>query len=318
MRARQCGLPESGSHGAAGLRFQSMDKLGDFVSRQGWLAPVEKVLGAAADTLFLKGVPYGEKLRNFLHGTWLGHPLHPVITDVPIGAWTAAAVLDAYEVATGDEQFAPGADMAVGIGLVGAAGAALTGLNDWNYTSDKPRRVGSLHAVTNIAATVFYLGSWWQRRNGCRNAGLASGFVGFGLSMVGAYLGGHLVYNERIGVNHAPEELPEDFVPVMKESELPENKMVKGDADGVPVFVVKRGGRIFVLAEKCSHLGGPLSEGEFDGETVTCPWHGSTFSIEDGSVRVGPAAYSQPCFEVRVREGQVEVRKPRGMVANPY
>ncbi len=295
-----------------------MDKLGDLISRQEWLAPVERVLGAVADMLFLKDVPYGEKLRNFFHGTWFGHPLHPVITDVPLGAWTAATVLDAYELATGDDRFAPGADAAVGIGLIGAAGAALTGLNDWNYTYEKPRRVGAMHAVTNIAATVCYLGSWWQRRNGCRNVGLATGFLGFGLSMVGAYLGGHLVYNERIGVNHAPEELPEKFVPLMKESELPEEKMCKADADGIPVLVVRRGGRIFVMAEKCSHLGGPLSEGEFDGETVTCPWHYSKFSIEDGSVLVGPATYTQPCFEVRVRDGQIEVRKPHGMVANPY
>ena len=295
-----------------------MDKLGDLISRQEWLAPVEKVLGAVADTLFLKDVPYGEKLRSFFHGTWLGHPLHPVITDVPLGAWTAATALDVYELATGDDRLAAGADAAVGIGLLGAAGAALTGLNDWNYTYEKPRRVGAMHAVTNIAATACYLGSWWQRRSGCRNAGLATGFLGFGLSMVGAYLGGHLVYNERIGVNHAPEELPEKFVPVMKESELPEGKMCKADADGVPVLVVRRGGRIFVMAETCSHLGGPLSEGEFDGETVTCPWHSSKFSIEDGSVLVGPATYAQPCFEVRVRDGQIEVRKPHGMVANPY
>ena len=135
---------------------------------------------------------------------------------------------------------------------------------------------------------------------------------------MGAYLGGHLVYNERIGVNHAPEELPNKFVPIVKESELREGKMCKADADGVPVLVVKRGHQIFVMAEKCSHLGGPLSEGDFDGETVTCPWHQSKFAIEDGSVVVGPAAYRQPCFEVRVREGQVEARAPRGMIANPY
>jgi nitrite reductase/ring-hydroxylating ferredoxin subunit len=136
--------------------------------------------------------------------------------------------------------------------------------------------------------------------------------------MAGAYLGGHLVYNERIGVNHAPEELPDKYVPVIKESELNENQMHKAEADGIPVLVVKREGRIFVMAEKCSHLGGPLSEGEFDGETVTCPWHYSKFAIEDGRILVGPATYTQPCFQVRVRNGQVEACAPRGMVANPY
>ncbi|MEO7167284.1 MAG: Rieske 2Fe-2S domain-containing protein [Spartobacteria bacterium] len=295
-----------------------MDKLGDLISRQKWLKPVETVLGAMADTVFLKDMPLGEKVRNFFHGTWFGHPLHPMITDVPLGAWTASTALDVYELATGDESLARGADAAVGIGLLGAAGAAFTGLNDWNYTYEKPRRVGALHAVINIAATACYLGSWWQRRNGCRSAALTTGFIGYGLVTVGAFLGGHLVYNERIGVNHAPEELPEKFVPLMKESEVPEGKMCKAEADGIPVLVVRQNGKIFVMAEKCSHLGGPLSEGKFDGQTVTCPWHDSKFAIEDGGVLVGPATYAQPCFEVRVRDGQVEVRAPRGMVANPY
>jgi nitrite reductase/ring-hydroxylating ferredoxin subunit/uncharacterized membrane protein len=295
-----------------------MNRLGDIINRQNWLKPIEAVLGPVADTLFLKDTLVGQKIRNFLHGTWLGHPLHPVITDVPLGAWTAAAALDVYELASDDATLAPGADFAVGLGLVGAAGAAITGLNDWNYTSDKPRRVGALHAITNIAATACYLTSWWQRRSGCRRAGLTSGFAGYALAAVGAYLGGHLVYNERIGVNHAPEDLPAEFVPLLKESELQEGEMFKADADGVPVLVVKRGSQIFVMAEKCSHLGGPLSEGKFDGENVTCPWHQSTFAIEDGRVVTGPSTYRQPCFEVRVRDGQVEARRPRGTSANPY
>src|SRR5262249_23160869 len=142
-----------------------MDKLGDLISGQRWLEPVETALGAIANTIFDKATPFAQRVRNFLHGTWLGHPLHPVITDVPVGAWTTATVLDAYELSTSDENFAAASDFAVGFGLIGAAGAAVTGLNDWNYTSEKPRRVGALHAAINIAATTCYLGSWWQRRN---------------------------------------------------------------------------------------------------------------------------------------------------------
>ncbi len=295
-----------------------MDKLGDFISRQKWLAPVETALGAVASVVFDKAVPNGQKLRNFLHGTWFGHPLHPAITDVPLGSWTAATVLDIYELTSGDDSLAAGADMAVNIGLIGAAGSALTGLNDWNFTYEKPRRVGTLHAVVNLVATGCYLGSWWQRRNGCRYAGLTTGFIGYAFSLMGAYLGGHLVYNERIGVNHAPEELPQKFAPVLKESELKENVMCKAEANGIPVLLVKRNGRIFALAEKCSHLGGPLSEGKFDGHTVTCPWHGSQFAIETGEVLAGPATYRQPCLEVRVHNGEVQVRAPRDMVPNPY
>jgi nitrite reductase/ring-hydroxylating ferredoxin subunit/uncharacterized membrane protein len=295
-----------------------MDKLGDLISGQKWLGPVETALGAVANLLFDKAVPFTQALRNFLHGTWLGHPVHPAVTDVPVGAWTAVTVLDAYELSTGDDRFAPASDFAVGLGLIGAAGAAVTGLNDWNYTFEKPRRVGALHAVINIAATACYLSSWWQRRNGCRQSAVTTSFVGYALACAGAYLGGHLVYNERIGVNHAPEELPKKFTPLLKESELKENVMCKAEADGIPVLVVKSGDRIFVMAEKCSHLGGPLAEGKFDGQAVTCPWHYSKFAIDDGSIIAGPATYRQPCFEVRVRNGEVEVRAPRGMVANPY
>lgn len=293
-----------------------MDKLGDFIARQKWFAPFDKALMAVAHITFDKAM--GQKARNFLYGTWLGHPLHPLITDVPLGAWTAATVFDVYELATGDEGLSRGADVAVGIGLIGAAGAAITGMNDWHHTDAKPRRVGALHAAINIAATACYLGSWWQRRHGCRRNGLTTGFIGYALSMTGAYLGGHLVFNERIGVNHAPEKLPEKFVPVIEESKLVENVMQKAMIDRIPVFVVRRGKRIYVMAEKCSHLGGPLAEGEFDGETVTCPWHGSKFAIADGSILAGPAVYVQPCFEVRVRDGQVEARAPRGMEENPY
>ncbi len=292
-----------------------MDHIGDFINRQKWLAPVEAVLGTVANIAFNT---LGQKVRNFLHGTWLGHPLHPVITDVPIGAWTAAALLDSYELATGDDTFAPGADVAVGVGLLGAAGAAVCGLNDWQATSGKPKRVGVVHALFNLTATAFYVASWYQRRNGSRRAGLTSALTGYALSFAGAWLGGHLVFHERIGVNHAPGELPERFVPIMDESDLSEDKIYKAEVDGIPLLVVRRGGRIHVLAEKCSHLGGPLAEGELDGGAVTCPWHGSKFALCDGSVINGPATYAQPCLEVRTRKKQIEVRARPGTAPEPY
>ncbi len=295
-----------------------MDKLGDVISRQDWLKPVEKTLTLLARATLERPSSFAQKVRNFLHGTWLGHPLHPAITDVPLGAWTAATIFDIYEASTGDDALAAGADTAVKVGLIGAGCAAVAGFTDWHFTYEKPRRVGALHALINVAATACYLGSWWQRRQGDRRAGLTSGFVGYGLSILGAYLGGHLVFNERIGVNHAPEELPTKFTAVMAEKDLTEGKMHKAEVDGVPIFLVRKEDHIFAMAEKCSHLGGPLSEGKFDGETVECPWHYSKFAIEDGRIIAGPAAYRQPCFEVRVRAGKIEVRGPRGMVANPY
>jgi nitrite reductase/ring-hydroxylating ferredoxin subunit len=291
-----------------------MDKVGDVITKQTWLKPVETALSGIAESLL---APLGRKVRNFLHGTWLGHPLHPILTDIPVGAWTAAAVLDTYELATGDKRFAPGADVAVGLGLAGAVGAAATGLTDFTAVFEKPRRVATVHAIFNIAATACYAVSLWQRRNGQRRAGLTTSLTGYALSFAGAYLGGHLVFNERIGVNHASEELPKKWTPLMRESDLPVRKLCKAEVEGVPVVAFRARERIVVMAEKCSHLGGPLAEGKFDGETITCPWHYSQFDLK-GRVVNGPTTYPQPCFEVRVSDGQIQVRGPRGMVPNPY
>ena len=288
-----------------------MNDIGDLINRQDWLEPIETALDATAEVTLNQKNAVAQQIRNLLHGTWLGHPLHPVITDVPIGAWSVSTALDLYELSSSDETFSPGADMAVGIGLIGAGAAAVVGLNDWQFTNDKPKRVGALHAILNIGATVCYLGSWWQRRNGNRKEGIATGLAGFLLSMAGAYLGGHLVFKEKIGVNHAPQELPMKFVPVMDDAELPDGFLRKAEANGTPVVLLRHDGKIFALAEKCSHLGGPLGEGKLEGDRVRCPWHGSLFSLEDGRAIEGPTAFPQPCFETRVRAGKIKVRARR-------
>jgi nitrite reductase/ring-hydroxylating ferredoxin subunit/uncharacterized membrane protein len=295
-----------------------MESIGDLINEQKWLKPVETALDATAEVTLNQKNPVAQQVRNVLHGTWLGHPLHPVITDVPIGAWSASTALDLYELSTGDETFSPGADAAVAIGLIGAAGAAVAGLNDWQFANsgdpgigNKPKRIGALHAVLNITATLCYLGSWFQRRNGQRREGIITGLAGFCLTMAGAYLGGHLVFKERIGVDHAPQELPTKFVPVMDEDDLPEGKLKKAKVSDVPIVMVRRAGRIFALADTCAHMGGPLSEGKLEGLCIRCPWHGSLFSFEDGSAIEGPTAFPQPCFETRVRAGKIEVRERR-------
>jgi nitrite reductase/ring-hydroxylating ferredoxin subunit/uncharacterized membrane protein len=288
-----------------------MEQIGDVINEMEWLEPVEKSLDSLAEATLNQKSDLMQQVRNFLHGTWLGHPLHPVITDVPLGAWTTAAVLDLYEFASGQEKFSSGADMAVGIGLIGAAGAAIAGLNDWQFTNDKPKRVGAMHALFNLSATGFYVASWLQRRRGNRGSGISTGLIGFALSMAGAWLGGHLVYQEKIGVNHAPEELPGKFIAVMPLEELQHEKLCRARAGEIALVLFRRSARVYALAEKCAHLGGPLAEGKTEGLSVRCPWHGSRFSLMDGRVLDGPAAYNQPCFAVRVRDGMIEVRDAR-------
>jgi nitrite reductase/ring-hydroxylating ferredoxin subunit/uncharacterized membrane protein len=253
-----------------------------------------------------------QAFKDLLHGTWLGHPLHPVLTDVPIGAWTAALALDAMESLSGRKELGAGADVAIAVGLLGAAGSAVTGLTDWSDTYGRARKVGLLHGLLNAGATALYTTSLVMRRRKKRGAGLGFAMLGYAVSSAAAYLGGHLVYGEQVGVDHtAAQEMPKEFVAVLPEGELGEGEMKKVEAEGVPVLLVRRGGEIHAIAHTCSHMGGPLSEGKLEGDVVQCPWHGSRFNVRDGSVVDGPATFPQPCFEARVRDGQIEVRSNR-------
>jgi nitrite reductase/ring-hydroxylating ferredoxin subunit/uncharacterized membrane protein len=283
----------------------------EIIKKQEWLEPIaERLQPTVAAALGADGA-IGPKIANLLHGTWLGHPLHVVLTDVPIGSWTAAAVLDALEEKTGSRAMGRGADAVIAVGLAGAAGAAITGLADWSKIGGgQPRRIGLSHALLNATATACYVTSLCLRRAHSRRAGRRFALLGLIVSSVSAYLGGHLVYKEKIGVDHTADySPPEDFVSVLAEAELPENRLQRVDANGMPVLLVRRGERIYAIAETCAHLGGPLSEGKLEDATVRCPWHGSRFSLGDGRVLEGPSVYAQPVLEVRVRDGQIEVRK---------
>lgn len=280
----------------------------ELIDRQKWLDPVADELKKGVSAAFGAAGEGGRKVKNALHGTWLGHPLHPVLTDVPLGAWTTALALDVME-ARGNREFAPGADCAVAVGLAGAVGAAVTGLTDWNDIDGKPRRHGLVHGLLNVTGTLLYTTSLLLRRRNSRSAGRCFAFAGFAVAMAAAYLGGNLVYGDQIGVNHAAgPEPPHDFTPVLPDAELRENELRRVETNGMRVLLVRQKGVLCALAETCSHLGGPLAEGRLEGDSVRCPWHGSRFALKDGSVLDGPATHPQPCFETRVRNGQIEIR----------
>ena len=280
------------------------------IEEQRWLEPASDVVQRAANEA-LTGGSARRKLDTFLNGTWLGHPLHPVLTDVPVGAWTVASALDAVEAVTGSRDFIPGADAAVTIGIVGALGSAVTGIAQWQYTIGRPRRLGLAHALLNVAALGLYGVSAVLRARGARRAGMWTALTGYGIVAASSYLGGDLVYAERLGVDHATSDtpLPDSWTAVMPEVSLPEGMPKRIEVDGVPLLLVRQQGRIFALGEVCSHLGGPLSEGTLDGCTVICPWHSSRFALDDGRVLDGPATFPQPHFAVRVLSGQIEVRR---------
>jgi nitrite reductase/ring-hydroxylating ferredoxin subunit/uncharacterized membrane protein len=279
------------------------------VDGQGWLDTVADALQPAVKEAFDALGPARRDVKNFLHGTWLGHPLHPVMTDIPLGAWTATLLLDALADRRGRSGFARAADASLALGLAGAVGSAVTGLTDWSETDARPRRLGVAHAALNAGATLLFAASLLSRGRGRRGAGRGLAITGYLATIAAAYLGGELVYHEQIGVDHSSgRELPEKFTPLLADSDLPEGRLKRVLYKETPLVLVRRGDRVFALAETCAHLGGPLAEGKLEGDTVVCPWHASRFALESGEVVDGPSAFPQPRLRTRIRNGQIEVR----------
>lgn len=244
-------------------------------------------------------------VKDALSGTWLGHALHPVLTDVPIGTWVSAAILDVF----GGDGTRDAARKLVGAGLLAAVPTALTGLSDWSDTQGRDNRTGVAHAAANTLALTAYGASYAARRAGRHRLGVALGLAGGAIASAGAYLGGHLSLARGVGVDQATFEAPpSEWTRVADEADLDDGRPHHVHVSGTGVFLVRSGGRVHALVNRCSHLGGPLHEGDFDGETVTCPWHASAFRVADGAVVRGPARAPQPVLEARVRDGGIEVR----------
>ncbi|QGZ51976.1 Rieske 2Fe-2S domain-containing protein [Streptomyces sp. QHH-9511] len=260
---------------------------------------VDRVRGA------VRALPLGDG-RDALHGRWLGHPLHPLLVQVPIGTWVSAAVLDLLP---GQRR---AAHALVGVGLAAVAPAAIAGWVDWAELQRRQMRVGLMHAAVNITAVGLYAGSFTARMRGRPVLGKALGFAGLLTVSVGGAIGGHLAYRQASGANHAeavPQLVEPGWHPIGAVADFPVGEAVRRHVDDVPVLVVRESGeQVHVLAESCSHMGGPLSEGTVVDGCVRCPWHGSVFRLADGWNVRGPATAPQPVFDTRVTNGRVEAR----------
>ncbi len=266
-------------------------------------------IGDALGNAVKKVVPAGP-LKDLLSGTWLGHQLHPLLTDIPIGSFTGATLLDLV----GGRRAQHAANLLATVGVLSAVPTAAAGLADWSDTYGPPRRIGVVHAAANLVGIGFYAASIGARRRGSRFSATALGLMGMGTMTVGGYLGGHLTFVRGVGVNHTFMEDPApEWKTVISEDELEDGKPSLVDLDGVPTLLYRSGPTTYALRNRCTHAGGPLNEGEFDaaakgGACVTCPWHQSVFRLKDGAVMHGPAAVPEPTFDVRVTDDKVEVR----------
>lgn len=272
------------------------------VATMPWLDGVASVLAKIGEPIVGQSAP--KSLKDALVGTWFGHPLHPAVVQAPLGFWISSFALDLL-----DQDEAADATLALGLATAGAA--ALTGLAQWQdlQNQEAGRRLGSLHASLNSAALFVYSASLLQRRRDNRDAGLTLSTIGLGLVSFSSWLGGDLSYDLGIGVDHnAFDQEPEDWVDVAAETDLQEGKPKRVVAEDYPVMLLKRGLEIQAISATCPHLSAPLEEGDIDGDTVICPWHGSTFCLDDGSLIHGPATASVTSFDVMVEGGRVFVK----------
>jgi nitrite reductase/ring-hydroxylating ferredoxin subunit/uncharacterized membrane protein len=225
-------------------------------------------------------------------------------------------VFDLLDIALDRSEFAVAADTSIAIGIAGAAGAAAAGITDWSDVDPPARRLGLSHGLLNLGGTALFVTSLLLRRNKSRRSGRIVGALGYAVMAYASHLGGKMVYEHRVGVDRTDGQVfPDEFVAILPESTLADGKPTQAMYQGLPVLLVRRGDRVFAMADTCSHFGGPLSEGKLVGDSIVCPYHSSRFALEDGRVMDGPAVHPQPCLEVRARNGQIEVRKASVPVA---
>ncbi len=284
--------------------------IGEIVENQTWLDKLAAPFQSWLLNLYGQPGQPNRKIKDMLNGTWLGHSLHPVLTDVPLGAWSSTMLLDLVWLNNEDVGIGRGSDLALALGIFGATGAAVTGVTDWSDLDGTDRRVGFLHGLLNGTILLMNVGSLVLRLTGKRRAGVALSTTGYLASLFSAYLGGELAYAKGISVNHvAWEGGSDDFVAVMNVEDLAEGQLTRVDVAGMPAVMLKQGNSIYAIGATCTHLAGPLDEGTCQDGVVTCPWHGSRFRLSDGSVVNGPAVYAEPTFAVRVRDGKIELRR---------
>jgi nitrite reductase/ring-hydroxylating ferredoxin subunit/uncharacterized membrane protein len=245
-----------------------------------------------------------QPLKDVLSGTWLGHPLHPMLTDLPIGFWTSAFTLDLV----GGRGSRRAATQLVGWGVLSAVPTALSGAADWGDTTGRPRRIGLVHAAANTTALACYTASWIARRRGRHWRGVALGLAGATAATVGGYLGGHLLQSLGVGVDRSAfPKPPSTWTRVASSAEVTDEpkRAVAGEA---PIVVLRHRGAVTALDARCPHRGGPMDEGTVDYGCIVCPWHGSKFRIDDGGLVRGPSTVDLPVYECAIAGADVEVR----------
>ena len=284
-----------------------------FIRRQAWLEPLGDVTQKATGATFKALGPADRPVRNLLHGTWLlRHPLHPALTDIPIGAWTVGVIADYAAHFTHAIPESAG-DIALIVGLLAALAAFLTGIADYFDMFGLERRIGTAHGLTMstvILIEALSLFLRWFGGAGLHPVAVAVSTIAWVLLLVGAWIGGHAVFAIAYPVNRNAliESGPDDWTAACPIDAVPAEGMTMVNVGGMPVLLARDQGAICALSDVCTHVGAPLHEGTLENGVITCPWHASQFRMRDGHTVRGPATMDLPQLLVREAGGQVEVK----------
>ena len=269
-------------------------------AQAGWAEPFGDWLHGVVQRVF-GPIPW---VRDLLNGTWLGHPFHAASTDLPIGVLGLAAVFDVLGMA---EAAAITVAAAVALMLL----AALSGLADYSDTDGLARQRATVHATIMFLALLAAVASLWLRvgRSSVELGPAALSAAGFGLLLLGAFVGGDVVYALGNMVDRHAFRARSDRWAALDVEKIPEGKPTKAKAGAQALVLVREGERILALHDVCSHAGCSLSTGKLVDGQIECPCHGSRYRLANGHVTRGPSVYDQPAYEVRKADSGWEARR---------
>ena len=278
------------------------------LDRLGWLRTL-------SDQLIAVLAPIRERHQDslvleLLHGgRWVGHPLHPALSDLPVGLWTGVMVLDVMDRDPAPRRGLDAAGILSAAGIVAAGATALTGLTDWTVSDDQDRRIGLFHGLLNTVALGLQGASLGSRVAGHRGTARALAAASFTVTAAAGYLGGHLVFARGVMVSRVAWDTgPRRWARALQDTDLPDGVPTGVEVEGRQILLYRRDGTLYAIDNVCSHAGGLLSRGPVADLTVTCPLHGSRFALANGCVSRGPANQPQPVIPTRIRNGWIEVR----------
>jgi nitrite reductase/ring-hydroxylating ferredoxin subunit/uncharacterized membrane protein len=252
----------------------------------------------------------GREAADILHGKIIGHPLHPILTDITVSAWMLGTVFDVLALFSGSRAARQSGNNLKALGTASAVPTALAGITDYSTIKQDAATYGAAHGLLNGMAFTCYLLSTLAGWRGKTQTKLIFSLLGMGFATFSAWLGGDLVYRHRVGVNHTIETGPESWTAVLAADALKDGDIQRVEVEDAAILLYRDQGQIYAINAVCNHAGGPLDEGEFfKKHCIECPWHQSVFDLRDGQVVHGPATLNQPRYEVAVRDNQIEIRR---------